>query len=178
MNEDKFKKIDDLNDTLENVNTLVSNTFSSLSDLDGVTQEVAQAIVDDICIRISNEISHKLDDKRNDIINVLHEGYVASNEIISTLQPFIDVIKNGIPDLSGVINILIKFFKVYTKPYAIAVEYVTVLTPKLLTLSDNISKLALLKNQIPQPPNIPVVNFNKLSISMKPITINDVISGV
>lgn len=177
MNEDKFKKIDDLNDTLENINTLVSNTFSSLSNLDNVSQEVAQSVVDDICIRISNEISHKLDEKRGDIIGFLHEGYVSSNEIISTLQPFINVIKNGIPDLGGVIDILIKFFKVYTKPYETAVEYVTILTPKLLTLSNNIAGLALLKNQIPQPPNMPVVNFNKLNISMKPITIDEVISG-
>lgn len=177
MNEDRFKKIDDLNDTLENVNVLVSGIFSNLDNLDDVAQEIAQTIVDNICIRVSNEISHKLDEKRSDIINVLHEGYVASNEIIQILQPFIDIIKNGLPDLSAVIDALIKFLTMYIKPYEPAINYVKDLTPRLLTLADNIAELAMLKDKIPQPPNMPTVNFDKLSVSIKPITIDEVISG-
>lgn len=163
MNEEKFKIIDDLNDSLKNTNELVLKTFSNI---ESVTQEK----VDDLCERVSKEINEKLNKKRTILINSLKQGYSASNEIIATLEPIVTL---NPTDLNGVINAINKIIAIYQKPYQTAVEFVTILTPKLLTLSKNISDLSEIPNKIPKIENI---NFDKLNIVIEPITINDIIN--
>ena len=162
MEADKFKKIDDLNKTLYNINKVAYNTLSNLDDK-------SQKAVDDICERFSTSTNEKLSILRQEVIDILKEGYKASNEIISTFEPIVNL---NPTDLGGVIDAINKIKKLYTKPYETAIEYVTVLTPKLTELATNIALLAYLPSQIPPIVN---VNFEKLNITMEPITIADII---
>lgn len=173
MNEDKFKKIDDLNKVLKNINEVATATLSDLGNIDNITQELAQKKVDDICERLSAKINSQLIVKRADLINTLHEGYVASNEIVQLLEPLVNFNLN----IDTVVEAVQKIIDIIAGPYKVAIEYMTQLAPKLIELTNNINDLASLKDQIPQPPNIPVVNFDKLQISMPPITLSEVITG-
>ena len=173
MNEDKFKKIDDLNTTLENVYNLANNTLTNF-DIEGMTQEGAQMLVDDLCIRISNSINDKLEKQRIELINVLHQGFISSNEIIEQLKPLVEFNLN----IDTVVDAVRQIITILSGPYQKAVEYTTELAPKLLTLTDNIAGLALLKDKLPQHPSMPILNYNKLNITMKPITIQEVINGM
>lgn len=170
MNENKFSKIDILNKELEQITPLVKSSLEGLENLELYTQEQAQQIVDDLCTRISAEINSKLANKRQDLIKFLKQSYISANEIIETFEPLINL---SITDLSSVINAVNKIISIYTKPYQVAVEFVTVLTPKLVTLTNNISELSNIKISVNKPSGIDV-NFDKLDIKMDPITIEDI----
>lgn len=164
MNEDKFKKIDDLNKTLEGINSMVYNTFKDIEEYP--TQE----IVDKACEWASNNANAKLEAQRQKLIQTLHEGYVASNEVIQLLEPLV----NFKLSTDTVVEAVKKIIDIMAGPYKVAVEYVTVLAPKLQDLATNVALLAYIPQKLPQRPNI---NYDKLQISMKPITIDEVISG-
>lgn len=164
MNEDKFKKIDDLNETLEGINKMVYTTFQNIEDYP--TQEK----VDQACMWISNKANAKLEEQRNKLIKTLHEGYLASNEVVQMLKPLVEFELN----IDTVVSAVKKIIDILAGPYQIAVEYVTVLAPKLQDLATNVALLAYIPQKLPQRPNI---NYDKLQISMKPITIDEVISG-
>lgn len=164
MNEDKFKKIDDLNKTLEGINSMVYNTFKDIEEYP--TQEK----VDKACEWVSNKANAKLEEQRSKLINALHEGYLASNEVVQMLKPLVEFELN----IDTVVSAVQKIIDIMAGPYKVAVEYVTVLAPKLQDLATNVALLAYIPQKLPQIPNI---NYDKLQISMKPITIDEVISG-
>ena len=164
MNEDKFKKIDDLNETLEGINSMVYNTFKDIEEYP--TQEK----VDKACEWVSNKANAKLEEQRSKLINALHEGYLASNEVVQMLKPLVEFELN----IDTVVSAVQKIIDIMAGPYKVAVEYVTVLAPKLQDLAVNVALLAYIPQKLPQRPNI---NYDKLQISMKPITIDEVISG-
>lgn len=164
MNEDKFKKIDDLNETLEGINTMVYTTFQNIEDYP--TQEK----VDQACEWINQKINEKLENQRENLIKTLHEGYVSSNEVVKLLKPLVDFDLN----VNTVVSAVKMIIDIISGPYKVAVGYVTELAPKLQDLAVNIALLAYIPQKLPQIPN---VNFNKLNITIKPITIDEVISG-
>lgn len=164
MNEDKFKKIDDLNDMLEGVNKTVYTTFAKIEDYP--TQER----VDEMCEWINQKMNAKLEEQRAKLISALHEGYVSSNEVIQLLEPLVNFNIN----IDTVVDAVKKIIAILAGPYQVAVEYVTILTPKLKELATNIALLAYIPYNLPQIPNI---NYDKLNITMRPITIDDIISG-
>ena len=164
MNEDKFKKIDDLNEMLEGINRTVYTTFKNIEDYP--TQEK----VDEACIWISKKMNAKLEEQRKILIKSLHEGYIASNEIIQLLRPLVEFDLN----IDTVVSAVRKIIDILAGPYQVAVEYVTVLTPKLTELATQIALLAYIPANLPQ---IEGINYDKLNITMKPITIDEIISG-
>ena len=181
----KFKKLDDLNKTLEEIYTLVDKYLTNL-DLNGLIQKIAQEKVDEACIRISNKINAKLIDKRGDLIDFLHDKYMTSQEIMDKYGPVSQAIKNlvkpkSIDDVVSILSDTVKsikeFAKIFLGPYIEAVEYVTELIPKLAELTENIENLASLPSKIPEIPNVPDVNFDKLKITIPPITMEEVITG-
>lgn len=161
---DKFKKIDDLNAFLEKINTNVYTTFNDIENYP------TQQKVDEACIFISNKINAQLEIKRQELIKVLHDGYLSSNEVIQLLKPLVEFDLN----IDTVVSAVKKIIDILAGPYQVAVEYVTVLTPKLKDLSTNIALLAYIPDNLPQRPDI---NYDKLNISIKPITIDEIISG-
>ena len=161
---DKFKKIDDLNKTLENINKTVYTTFNDIENYP------TQQKVDEACIFVSNKINAQLEVKRQELIEVLHDGYISSNEVIQLLKPLVEFDLN----IDTVVSAVKKIIDILAGPYKIAVEYVTELAPKLADLSTNIALLVYIPENLPQRPDI---NYDKLNISMKPITIDEIISG-
>ena len=161
---DKFKKIDDLNAFLEKINTNVYTTFNDIENYP------TQQKVDEACIFISDKMNAQLEVKRQELIKTLHEGYVSSNEVIELLEPLVNFNLN----IDTVVDAVKKIINILAGPYKVAVEYVTELTPKVTELSTNIALLAYIPENLPQRPDI---NYNKLNISMKPITIDEIISG-
>lgn len=167
MNEDKFKKIDDFNKVLSGINTLVLASLQGLQQLDNM----AQHEIDDYCIRISEQINAELSEKRSELIKSLQQAYLSSNEIIQELQPLVNA---QLTDLSSVINVVKKIIGFLSGPYQIAVEFVTILAPKLKTLAENIDDLIGIKDKIPV---IGIYNYDKLNIYVEPITIDDITGG-
>lgn len=161
---DKFKKIDDLNKTLENINKIVYTTFNDIENYP------TQQKVDEACEFVNNKTNPILNEKREELIKVLHEAYLSSNEVITLLKPLVEFDLN----IDTVVEAVKKIINILAGPYKIAVEYITVLTPKLQDLMINIALLAYIPENIPQRPDI---NYDKLKISMKPITINEIITG-
>lgn len=161
---DKFKKIDDLNKTLENINKTVYTTFNDIENYP------TQQKIDEACIFVSNKINAQLEVKRQELIKVLHDGYISSNEVIQLLKPLVEFDLN----IDTVVSAVKKIIDILAGPYKIAVEYATELAPKLAELSTNIALLAYIPENLPQRPDI---NYNKLNITMKPITIDEIISG-
>lgn len=161
---DKFKKIDDLNKTLENINKTVYTTFNDIESYP------AQQKVDEACEFVNNKTNPILNEKREELIKVLHEAYLSSNEVVTLLKPLVEFDLN----IDTVVEAVKKIINILAGPYKIAVEYITVLAPKLQDLMVNIALLAYIPENLPQRPDI---NYNKLKIFMKPITINEIITG-
>lgn len=172
-----LKCLDDLNNTLDNIVTFIDNSFSNLEDLNDESPSVIQKEIDKICEKISIKGTDKLNNIRDNVVDVLHNKYASANEVISTLQPIVEA---KIEDLGAVISVLTKIIEIYTKPYSNAVKYIaeftTEVTPKLLDITDKLAYIYLMKDNISVPMNTNV-NFDKLNITMKPITIDDIIQG-
>lgn len=185
---DKFKKIDDFNDILSGINTLALSYLQVLSELDNIGQD----IIDDYCIRISEQINEALDKKRTELISGLTKSYTAS---LGILQEAVDagfLTQNDdgsysittIPnptDIDEVLDIVQKITPLFNKvikfvagPYATVAEFITILTPKLITLTTNINNLANIKDSIPL---VGDYNYDKLNIYVKPISIEDIIGS-
>ena len=187
---DKFKKIDDFNIALSNINTLVEFSLQGLSELDNLSQET----VDDYCVRISEKINTELDEKRTDLISGLTKTYTASLGILQeaieagfltenddgsysiisidkvnqvSITPVFQAINKIIPLFNKVINIM-------AGPYAKVAEFVVEIGKRLPELTTNIEKLASLKDNIPPIGNY---NLNKLNIYIEPIKPEDIIGG-
>lgn len=173
MNEDKFKKIDDLNKTLENIYVLASNTLSNF-DVDDMSLNMAQPLVDNLCRRVSANLNYKLNILRVDLIKNLHNGFISSNEIIEQLKPLVEFDLN----IDTVVDAVRQIITILSGPYQKAIEYTTELTPKIVELSNNIANLSTLQDSIPKPPEMPSLSFNKLRVQMLPITLDEIISGV
>lgn len=178
---DKFdpyiNKIDELNLVLDATINLANSTLSLTETLENLAITEAQAKVDDVCMRISEEANKKIDEKRSDLVKCLHEKYLSTQEIVSLLQPIIEA---KLTDLNSVIKVLTNIIKIYAGPYYNAVEEIAGLTkvvaPKLVEVTEKVAYLSTLPNQIPIPEDIPI-NYDKLNITMKPITIEDIITG-
>lgn len=163
---DKFKKIDDLNTSLENAFNLCITVLKNLD-----FQDKTQSYVDKKCEAISLKINSKLDFLRNDIISHLHLCYKSAQEQISTLAP---IATANPTDLGGCISLVKKIADIYVKPYQEALEYYMELLPRIQTLISNMSNFASLPSYLPDIPNI---NFDKLNISIPPIGVDNVITG-
>lgn len=182
MSTDKFKSIDDLNKILSNVNGLVYPYINGISEIEDLSQD----IIDDCCTRISEKINKELDEKRTSLINNLTKAYTATLGIVQELGVFFDekgnlISLNTITKLDEAVNTINKIIPLFNSvlnfiagPYKIAIEFVTILTPKLEELTENINKLADLKNNLPE---LKGFNLNKLDIHISPININDIIGG-
>lgn len=173
MADDKFKEIDEAINILDNTEDLVIASLSDIGDVADASQDKVQAKVDDICERISNQTNDKLSQMRELIIANLKTAYLSSMEIIAILQPLVDM---KITDLDSVILALTKIIAMYTQPYKIALEFVTVLTPKLTELSQKVLELATIKDKIKNPVGAEnlKLSYDKLNITMEPISIEDI----
>ena len=190
---DKFKKLDDFNNILSSINTLALSSLQGLSELDNIGQDM----IDDYCIRISEQINEELDKKRTELISGLTKSYTASLGILQeaidlgilkknddgtyTIVPIANIptspedilteIANRIPTIIKICNKVINFI---AGPYAMVANFVIELTPKLATLTTNINNLATIKDSIPPVGNY---NYDKLNIYVEPITIDDITGG-
>lgn len=191
---DKFKVLDDFNKILSGINELAVSSIKGLEELDGLTQD----IIDDYCIRLSNQINEELSERRAELISGLSKAYTAS---LGVLQEAIDLgilekkddgtfeivsiagiptnpddmlkeIANRIPTIIKICNKVINFM---AGPYKVVAEFITELTPKIATLTINIEELLNIKNNIP-----PIGNYNidKLNIYVEPISVDDITGGV
>ena len=171
------KKINELNEVLDATINLANSTLSFTETLENLALTEAQNKVDDICWRFSKNVNEKLDKKREDLILCLHDKYMSSQEIIALLKPIVEA---KLTDLSSVIKVLTNIIKIYAGPYANAVEEIaglaTEVAPLLKETADRITYLSVLPSQIPIPEDANI-NFDKLNISMKPITIDNIITG-
>ena len=172
-----LKVLDDLNETLDKIIEFAENSLSTLEDFEGEAQEKVQEEVDKICIKVSDKASTKLNQVRDKTVNILHQKYVSANQIVSDLQP---IVQAKLTDLGSVISVVTKIIGLYAKPYQKALEYtvgfVATATPKIAETTQKVDKLASLKNEIPIPDDFNI-NLDKLNITMKPITVDDIIKG-
>lgn len=172
-----LKILDDLNDTLDKIIVFAEDSFSTIEDLEGKTQDLIQEEVDKICEKVSKKGTEKLNLVRDKTVKTLHNKYVSANEIIALLKP---IVTASFTDLNGVISILKKIVSLYLGPYNKAMTYIAdftvTATPKLATTVEKTDKIIGLKDSIPIPEGFNI-NFDKLNISMKPITIDEIING-
>lgn len=178
MSVDKdLKCLDDLNETLDKILKFARNSLSTLEDFENDTQEKAQQEVDKICIKVSDKATKKVNEVRDKAVKDLHNKYVSANKIVSDLQP---IVQARITNLNEVISVLGRIIALYAKPYQQALEYTVgfaaTAAPKLVTTVSKVDELAGLKNEIPIPDGLNI-NFDKLNITMKPITIDEIING-
>ena len=183
---DKFKKIDDLIEVLDNLYNLSDKTLTNLQPLDELIASKAQETVDDVCIRLSDKINSELSIKRADLVNCLHNQYSTSQEIVTKFSPVATAINNlSLPTklddvisiLTDTINSLKNFAELFLGPYKEAIEFTIQLTPKLIELSKQIDKISKLPSKIPPIPNQPNLNYDKLKIKVDPITLDEIKTG-
>ena len=178
MSVDKdLKALDDLNDTLDKVVEFAENSLSTIGDFEDDAQDKIQQEVDKICEKVSDKATKKLNQVRDKTVEDLHKKYLSANKIVSDLQPIVDA---KLSDLGSVISVLTKLIALYAKPCKQALDYtvgfVGVATPKLADSAEKVAKLYNLKDEIPIPEGLDI-NFDKLKITMNPISIDDIIKG-
>ena len=180
-NQTLFSGLDSLNDTLEDLEAQIYDKFEYISSLDltKLSKDVIQTQVDKICISINNSINPILARKREQVLQSLKQKYIACQEFIAFIKPFIDILRmdfnidNVISWLKDVASFWLNYF---LGPYNNAVNFVVELTPRLTRLTTNITNLTTLQPTIPNLPDGVDVNFDKLKIDIEPFTIDDVIA--
>lgn len=178
MSADKDLKIlKDLDETLDKTITFVNNSFSTIGDFENQAQSVIQDEVDKICVKVNEKVNTKLNEVRNKTVETLKNKYISANQIIQKLQPIVNA---KLSDLGSVISILNKIIALYAQPYQQALQYTTefiaIATPLLVNITNKLNTLSNIKDNVSIPDNMDV-NLDKLSISVDPININDIVSG-
>lgn len=181
----EFKKIDDLNTELERAIEFCTNAVVKIEDLKEQGEEYAQKEVDKVCIAVSDKINTKLEEHKEDVVKVLHEQYNSAMEIMQQYKPIVDLVVSlsspslDLGFLTKVANGVIDLAKQYVKPYEKAIEFVTVVAPKLERLANNSITLAtmpiILKESLPK--ELPNLNLDKLRINVPTPSMPEVVSG-
>lgn len=167
--------IDSLSDTIKGVTEVATNYLSQIENIQEFAKNKAQEKVDEMCERASQEINSKLAIQRQKVVDKLKNTWASSNEVIENLR-FI----TGEISIDTIVSIVSSIIQLYTKPYQNAMDLITDFTisiaPKLLQLTSEINDLADLKNQIPVHTlkDGTKLNYDKLNITMDPITIDDI----
>lgn len=178
MSVDKdLKALDDLNDTLDKVVEFAENSLSTIGDFEDEAQDKIQEEVDKICEKVSDKATKKLNQMRDKTVESLHKKYESASQVAQDLQPIVEA---KLTDLGSVISVVTKIIALYAKPCKQAIDYtvgfVGVATPKLADSAEKIAKLYNLKDEIPIPEGLDI-NFDKLKITMNPISIDDIVKG-
>ena len=181
MSTDKFQpyidKLDEFNSTLDSAIILAENSLSLLETIENFAIDKAQEYVDEKCEYISDKLSIKLNEKREDVIDALHKKYESLSDIISILDPIVNA---ELIDLGSCISVLNNIIKMYVGPYSTVIAEMAglagIVIPKVMDSANKINTLISLKDQIPIPENMPI-NFDKLNITVDPITLPDIVQG-
>jgi hypothetical protein len=174
--EKDLQSLQDLCDTIDNINEFAIKSFSTIDDFEGMAQDKIQEEIDNICLKVSDKANKKLSTTRDNTVKTLREKYVSANAIVSKLE---SIVNANPTDLDSVISVLNSIISLYTAPYKSAIDYITTFTtmatPLISKLSEKVSKLSSLKDEIPIPDGM-TANFDKLNISVESIGLDDIIA--
>ena len=170
-----YNDINSLSATIQGVTDVATNYLDKIDNIQEYAKNKAQEKIDDMCERVTNEMNQKLASQRQILINKLKESWTSAKKIEQTLS-FV----TGNINIDTIVSIVTDIITLYTKPYqeatALISDMTLVIGPKLLELTSQISTLTNLKNDIPKHilKDGTELNYNKLNITMEPISIDDI----
>lgn len=172
-----IEQLDKVNEQLEAITSLLDEYCEALNkEIDSYVsqgQEAVQEKIDEEVQKLSDKVTEKAEPIRKKLINVLHSQYEKIEEKIKPIKPLV----NANISLNTVVDIVKSMIAIMTYPYQPYIEYLTILAPKLLELSNNLQTLATYQPTLTIPEEIKV-QIPPLSANVGTITIDDVINGV
>lgn len=157
-----FSSIDNAIIQLDNFKSFLDAKFVGL-------EKMTQAQIDDYIENTLNpELNAQLANIRANIISTLKSMYSGYLKLIEKIQPIADAEPT---DLGKVIQFCNNVKSFITSMYSEVLLFMTQLTTKLAELTLAITSLVAYR------PPISGINFDKLNISMEPITMADITGG-
>lgn len=166
----KLGWLDSVDESLQKLTVYLDIIFS---DIESCPQET----VDYLCETAGNYASYWLECAKVKILNGLRAQKKSVQDVIDQYAPLmkaIESIESPTPEnivgvVASIINVIKLIYKIIIKPYKEAIEFIVLLTTKIINISNSMQKLASYT-----PPKAPDINFRKFHIDFKPFSIRDI----
>lgn len=158
--------IDKINDQLEGITLYIDGYLSDINT--DLTKQEIQKELDNKMKILNDDVSLKLNTIRNKVVEIFKSQYQSALEAIKPIEPILNVDLN----IDTVVSVVESIITILTKPYQPIITFTNEIIPKVITLSDNIQKIATYQPNV----NIPDVNVPSLNIQVEPITASDITS--
>ena len=181
---DKFKSkvpknADDLLKFLEEVDERIKSIPDYLDDIFSNIENCPQEMVDFLCEKASNRINYMIEYQRIKVLNNAGPIKKMAQDLVEKYAPpiaMIEALEEPTPDnivkvVASIIPIFRWFYDVIYKPYKKAIETISELTERLLSIANSLQRLASYT-----PPKANDINFDKFHIHVKIPTINELAS--
>ena len=164
--------LDAINEQLEGLIDSIDYRMNKIEAIIKNADKSAQKEIDKVIEEISAQITIKLNDIREKVINFMKPQVQTITEKVQPLMPLWKILQGEITlDPLNLIQPIIDICKVLTAPYQPFLDLATEVAPKLIQLSNNMQKVANYKPTIEVPEG---VNIPSLNINIEPITPSDI----
>lgn len=166
-------QLDKINEQLEGVLTMLDDYCEEIQKQIDVAPDKAQEILDAKMQQISDSLQERGNTIRQRCINFLKPQMAKIKEKIKPILPLVELLQGGIkPDFGAIIETLMLIIEILIAPYQPYIDFITQLPPKLITLSNNLMKLATWRPNLRPPKEGIVIPTPKVEI--KEITMGDI----
>lgn len=165
--------LDNINAQLEGITTVLDGYFETIEkEILGANRDKAQQILDEKAQEISNKLSKRIQPIRQKVIDLLKAQVEKITEKVAPLLPLWKIVQGEVTlDPMALVEPLIAICEVLVAPYQPYLDLATEVAPKLVELSNNLSKIASYSPSIDLPEGINPPTFN---IPIEPITPSDI----
>ena len=166
------KSLDNINEQLEGITSVLDDYFNTIEKEINQAQDIAQSIIDEKTEEISKKIEDRIKPIRQKVVDTLKGQVEIITDKVAPIKPLWKILQGEITlDPTNLIQPIIDICTVLTAPYQPWIDLATEVAPKLVTLSENLQKIANYSPKIELPTG---VTAPSLSIQIEPITLNDI----
>lgn len=163
--------MDEVDNSLKKVTGYLDTVFTDI-------EHCPQEVVDYLCSTAGDYASYVLECGKVKILNGLGAQKAATQDILDKYGPLaaamsvvmsppsIDTIVKW---ATSVIEVIKQMYDIVIKPYEEAVEFITEMTTKIISISNSMQQIASYT-----PPQAPDISFDKFHIEFQPFTISDI----
>ena len=171
-----IEQLDKINEQLEGIRTSLDDLFENIQRQIDKTKTITQDEIDKSGEFVSEKLNTQLNLIRNKIIDIFHSQVEVIRTKIAPIEPIISMFPISVSldtgCLTNIVDALTAIKDIIIAPYEPYIEFITVIVPKIITLSNNIQTLATYEPSLILPEGITPPT---ISVSVQPITEQDIL---
>ena len=168
------EQIDKIEEQLDGVITALDSYQNTLQNIANSAGENAQNAINEAMGKLSDTVNTQLNSIRQKVIDIFSAQYQIALEKIAPVKALMDMfpisISLDVGCLTAIYDALVQVKDILTAPYEPIIEFITVVIPKVLSISSKIQTVASYQPSF----NIPGVEVPPLEIDVAPITAGDI----